>query len=102
MNTTGEGLRDIGQERALQAAYDTWVYQFKMELLRRARTGQPFTSEDITDTVGLPSNGENNNNAVGALMSLARRRGLIRKTGRMLPSRRPRSHARYLMEWEGA
>lgn len=103
--TTGLARKAEGQALAADAAPDDWTDRFRSALRELAATGEPFTSEDVTDRAGLPAGGigTNRNNAVGALMASAgaARPKLIRKTGRHVPSRRPSSHAATLTEWIG-
>lgn len=93
-------------ERAARNAADVaaWNGQARLAVLALAATGEPFTSEEVTARCGLPRGtvGTNRNNAVGALLSGAARRGLIRKTGRTVPSTRVSSHGAALAEWVGA
>lgn len=99
------GLQDKedAQARALAAATVDWRARAMAEIERLARVGAPFTSEVVTAVVGLPRHAirMNRNNAVGALMSAAAKRGIIHKTGRYVPSQRRRSHGAMLAEWRG-
>lgn len=101
--TTGETLRDNGLRVALDAAPDPWAAQAKREIVRLASQRVPFTSEDVTRSVGLPRGtvSSNANNAVGALIAAASRRGLIVRTGQRVRSKRASSHAAELTEWVG-
>ena len=68
--------KEQGQAQAWTTADEQWKAAAMTELLRRAATGERFTSEDITNTVGLPSGDTalNRNNAVGALIGSAVKR----------------------------
>lgn len=59
-----------------------------------------FSIDDVIDLIGLPSEGQNKNNAVGALMAGAAKRGLIRAIG-YTESKRAGSHGRAVRLWEG-
>lgn len=102
--TEGKALALQGQERALAAADDDWKAEFRAEALRLAGIGLPFTSEDVLDTVGLPTNaiGQHKNNSVGAMMFALAREGVIVKTGTHSVSQRPQSHGREITDWVGA
>jgi hypothetical protein len=93
-----------GQENAISASDPRWLSDAKQAILTLAAFGRPFTSEDVTERVGLPRGvtGTNKNNAVGAIMSAAARRNIIRKTGRHVLSKRASSHGAELIEWIGA
>ncbi len=95
-------LRDEGMALAEEAAHEELKMEFRSEASRLASLGVVFTSEDITETVGLPrgSVGTNQNNAVGAMMNGLSRYGRIKRVGSRL-SRRPGSHAAELAEWIG-
>lgn len=71
--------KEQGQQQAWTAADEAWKQAAMTELLRRAASGERFTSEDITNTVGLPSGDTalNRNNAVGALIGSAVKRKQI-------------------------
>lgn len=100
---SGIELRATGQSLAAAAAPDDWQGTFRAAVRDLARAGAPFTSEDATARAGLPTRhvATNRNNAVGALMTSAARAGVIRKTGRRVPSSRPSSHGAELTEWIG-
>lgn len=94
--------RDAGMTAALDAKQE-WNGRAHLVLLRLALSGNPFTSEDITQAVGLPHGGQgmHKNNAVGSLFSSASREGLIRPTGRILRTRNKASHSHMIIEWIG-
>lgn len=100
---TGEARRDAGQQIALTAADGDWKQTAREALRDLADSGRGFTSEDLTDRVGLPSGdvGANRNNAVGALMSWAVRSGLIVEVGQTRSTRRT-SNAAKLSRYVGA
>ncbi len=100
-----ESLRakDEGVREAVEGADEDWKGSFRRVVELLADEGRPFTSETAVDVVGLPSGeiGTNLNNAVGGMMSGMATRKIIFKTGRRVPSTRPRSHGAELTEWTG-
>jgi hypothetical protein len=89
-----------GQDRAISAVSDLYKYKFDRVLREFAAKGLPFSSEDITAIIGLPSQGQNKNNSIGGLMSGAAHMGLIRKFG-WTTSKSVNSHAREIRLWIG-
>ena len=63
-----------------------------------ARTRRPFTVDDVRDLgVEEPDHG----NRWGGLFGAHSKRGLIRRTGRTLPSRHPERNGSRVPEWVG-
>lgn len=93
-----------GMGNALLGTKEEWRAAFRLHAAALARSGKPFTSEDVVAGVGLPAGGvsKDRNNAVGAMMNGLARAHTIRKTGRRVLSRRESSHAAELVEWVGA
>lgn len=100
---TGKTLKEEGMAQAREAGdVQRWRVAFGEAVTMLARRGEPFTSEDVTEIVGLPrETKQNRNSAVGAMMNGYASRGIIRKTGRRVQSRHPQSHAREILEWMG-
>lgn len=101
--TTGDELKAEGMANALVASPDEWRALARETVEWLAERGEPFTSEDLTRYVGLPNpdaTEANRNNAVGAIISGAARRGLIRRVG-IENARRAPSHAAALGVWVG-
>lgn len=100
----GRAERDAGMARALEAAHTEWKDAFR-SAVDLQKVGK-FTSEDITDIVGLPYGGigQHRNNSVGSMMSglAGGKSPVIIKTGHHVPSRNRSSHAAELTEWTGA
>lgn len=95
-------LREQGTTQALTVAPEPWVDAFTRVVEAHAAAGAPFTSEDVTRVVGKPrGDGENKNNAVGALMMRLARRLHLRRTGQTRISTHPQSRGRLLCEWQG-
>ena len=83
---------------------DEWERAAKHAIWQAARTGQPFTSEDITAMVGFPdhlghrANGPNNR--IGLLLNkVAKSYGLRRID--MKAAKNPQAHGRLLTVWQG-
>lgn len=102
--------KEIGQARAIAAASMTYKQHFDnaIDYLCNANLamGVPFgkttfTIDDVIDLIGLPAKGQNKNNAVGALMAGASKRGLIRAVG-YTESTRAGSHGRAVRLWKKA
>lgn len=99
---SGEQLKLDGMFAAAAAAAGEWHDDARNTIRELAATGEPFTSEDVVAVVGLPRGNvaTNRNNAVGAIMSAAARRGEIRKVG-YRNAKRPALHAAALAVWVG-
>jgi hypothetical protein len=100
---TGPELKQAGMQLAFDFAPVDWKRLARAAIEELARSGRPFTADDVIAIVGLPrpAEGSNRNNAVGAMISGAGRRRLIVKTGEYVTSRRPLSHARMIAVWVG-
>lgn len=100
--TTGTERREAGEQIAMAAA-GSWTLAAHEAMRTLAASGRTFTSEDLTDMVGLPSGdvGTNRNNAVGAVVSWAVRTGLVVAVGQT-KSTRARSNAAKLSVYVGA
>jgi len=64
--------------------------------------GWLFTSEDVTEAIGLPTRETemNKNNSVGALMNGLAKTGTIANTGSRVKSKRVSSHGAELVVWQ--
>jgi hypothetical protein len=101
---TGQALKAQGQALALNAAgMAEYRSEFNEQLRHLADKSWPFSVEDVTAVVGYPMQRglAPTNNAVGALMTGAAKRGLIVKVDRV-KALRPSSHATEITEWIGA
>lgn len=95
-------FRDRGAERALEAA-EQWKDRAWDALNVLAATHCPFTADHLIGCVGLPNDkAANANNAVGGVFLRGVKRGVIRETGRRVPSTRDGNHGRRQTEWVGA
>jgi hypothetical protein len=102
---SGLRLKEEGMAKALKPdALAEWKERFRSTVERWASEGKWFTSEDVTDYLGMPVSplGMNKNNAVGAMMNGLARRKVIVKTTMRLPSHKPSSHGAELVVWKGA
>lgn len=97
------GLADAqrGMAQALDAKQE-WALHAKTVLRQLCRTGRPFTSEDLTDVVGLPTGttATNRNNAVGAIINAYAKTGMIMRVGDR-PARNRSSHGHRIAVWQG-
>lgn len=73
---------------------------FRIALMKAAvehdRKGEPFTSEDVTAIVGMPTDADGSE--VGSLMRAAWQEGLIRKVGQT-SARRENQHGATITTW---
>lgn len=97
--------KDAGMALALEGPADLAEYgkRFSAAFDAVVKRGGTFTSENITEKVGLPLNldGSVNNGRVGALMgaSVSRWKDCVRRSG-FKPGRRVSAHARMISVWE--
>jgi hypothetical protein len=80
-----------------QGADAAWQASAGLVARRLAASGVPFTVEDITREVGLPSH----RNAVGSLVNTLARAGIIEWTGEMRQAQRGSRHANLNRVWIG-
>jgi hypothetical protein len=101
MTLEGDRLKDAGMAQAI-AAVPTWSQLARAVIEQLADRGTPFTSEDVTRIVKLPRGivRQNRNNAVGAVMAGAARRGIIRQIGTTKASRSSQ-HSAVIGVWIG-
>ena len=89
-------LRDKVIERAEAAEDDAWKAMAYNSGLALARSGRPFSIDDITEVVGMPRR----SNATGGIIMRLSRQGLIQRVG-VTPSRRLETHAHTNPLWQG-
>ena len=100
MSEQGDLFKQEGMEVAAEAV-STWSQEARNAIDYLAECEQEFTSEQVIELIGLPRQvGMNRNNAVGAAMSGAARRGVIRRVG-YRNAQRPESHSAVLAVWVG-
>ena len=92
---TGKELRDAGAQTVI-AHSGEWKHVAYAAILQLRMKEGGFTSEDLTEKVGMPPN---HPNAVGAVILRASRDGSIIWTGRVVSSKRPTCHAALLKVW---
>lgn len=103
---TGTILKERGMGRAIANSPEGWKEAFREEVKRQASTGLPFTSEDVTNVIGLPAGdgaGMNANNGVGAMMnSMARQGVIVSAPNRVTESQRDSRHGSRIGVWIGS
>jgi hypothetical protein len=67
--------------------------------LDRLPSGRVFTADDMIREIGVPGEGPNRNNVVGAVFSAASKQGRIRFAGRMRKSARVTRHGNVQRVW---
>ena len=96
--------RDAALQQVEQAANAVWKDIAYSALDRLARTQRPFTADDLTDLMAsryvLPPT-THNLKALGGVLAVAKKNGLIRMTGEYQASRRPGCHATRRGVWIG-
>jgi len=102
----GRALKEAGQALAVSPdAAEEYRARF-MDAARRvarasARSGRPFTAEDVTGIVGMPvEHGLPSNNSVGAWMRALAASGICRPCG-YAEARRAARHANMMRSWMG-
>jgi hypothetical protein len=93
----GERRRNEGMRKAASHVEDApWAAVADEEMARLARSGDPFTAEDLIGIVGKPST----DNAIGAMFGKWSKRGAIVSTG-MTKTTHALGHARRILVWKG-
>lgn len=93
-------LRDKGFELAKGAdRIQTWKAR-ALEWLKRQGVGYRFTADELIAGVGLPDEGVNRNNVVGAVINAWAHQGLITRTGYFKQSTRKARHGSVQRVWE--
>lgn len=97
----GAGLlaAEDGIGKALQAERVGLWKAAAFAWIARRQPGSEFTADDLVRELGLPDEGVNRNNVVGAVFSTASRAGTIRFAGRMRKSARVARHANVQRVW---
>ena len=91
------------QQPAARAISGDWQQAARHALWELANSGKPFTSEDVTDLVGLPdpsSTANGANNQIGLLIQRHARQYGIRRWD-LKPAKNPQAHGRQLTVWIG-
>lgn len=92
----GKKMAAVGMEKAWTAEGEEWKGLAWEVLIELASTGQGFNADDIREKLGEPARA----NAMGALFSKAKRRGIIHVVG-FRPMRNRRAHARTTFVYAG-
>lgn len=95
---TGDELKDEGMSKALKKEAAQLYRDHFVEALKTFPVRFRLTAEQLTAIAGRPPEGVSDN-AVGAIMAGMSKRGLIRKTGKMLKPGRKERHSNLLPEW---
>lgn len=78
-----------------------WNQAAMHALWELAHSGKPFTSEDLTDMIGLPNaSAANKNNKVGAFIQRNAYKMRLRRVDQV-KARNPQAHGRWLTVWVG-
>lgn len=96
-----EEARADGIERADEHADPEWRVSAMQGIALLARTGEPFTADDVLAYLDSVAQDTHNLSALGPVFLRAARAGLIRKTGRQVRTKLARRH-RDITEWIGA
>lgn len=90
-----EAAKEEAIDRVEEAAPDDWLDTAAEAIRARVDQGATFTTDDLWRELPKPPEPR----AMGAAIRAAVREGLIRKTGRYLPSERAICHGRPIPEW---
>lgn len=88
---------DIGMAKALVAEGPEWMLRALSAIRFLADRGGPFTSDDVRAMIERPRHA----NAIGAVMRMARKRGVIEPVGAE-PSSRPGRRGGMVRTWRKA
>lgn len=94
-----EARKADGQAKADASQPLAWKNNVDHVIAMLARTGRPFTSDDVSAITGDSPTGSRG--AMGSRFTTAARRGVIRRVG-YVPSRRPSVHMHPVAQWVGA
>jgi hypothetical protein len=93
---TGEQLRDEAIARVAANAPPNWIDDAINAIRHVSLKHRLLTSDDVWPLMIQPPEPR----ALGAAFQEAARRGIIRKTDRVIASRRPECHGRPIAVWE--
>ena len=96
-----QGWHDAEKGMALANGADRvkeWKERAERHLMSLS-AGSEFTADDLVQKIGLPDEGENKNNVVGAWINGKRNDGRITFTGRFLKSNRVSRHTGLQRVW---
>lgn len=97
---SGRRARRTGQRFADLNTFDPHRRLVLDEISRRARTGVPFTSDDVVEDAfgSVDANPLGSSGSLGALFTKAANEGTIRAVG-FAPSRRASRHGAWIRQW---
>lgn len=95
----GERLRDDGMAKARGRQSNFEFNHAASQFFFALNISETFTPDDLIRRVGLPDEGANRNNAVGAWINGMAKAGYIRWTGKVVKSERSDRHAGMNKEW---
>lgn len=95
--SSAKTARDKAIARVAAATPPTWAAVTRQVVLRLARSGQPFTTDDVWRRVSHPPEPR----ALGAVMVALQKAGKIRPRDEWRLSERRECHARPIRVWEG-
>lgn len=102
LDRQGSTAADAAAQAAEDAADPAWRWAAKVFLREAIRSGEPFTSADITERLRESGFSTRDGRALGAIIRSASRAGLIKPTGRVLTSPLPDHHSGLSREWVAA
>jgi len=95
----GEQAKEEGQSNALKAMRVELWKELANDWFAARYKGTEFTMDDVVRNAGLPDQGANRNNVLGAWMAAKAKRGEIEWTGEMVRSRRVTRHVGLQRVW---
>lgn len=95
----GRQKRDEGMQKARGRQSNFEFNHAASQFFFSLKIGEVFTPDDVVRAAGLPDEGLNRNNAVGAWINGLAQSGFIQWTGRTVKSRRVDRHAGSNKEW---
>jgi hypothetical protein len=94
-----ERLRDEGMAKVRGRQSNFGFNHAASQFFFSLKVGDIFTPDDVVAYAGLPDEGLNKNNAIGAWINGLAQSGFIRWTGRTVKSQRVHRHAGSNKEW---
>lgn len=95
----GAALRDEAIERVADAADDDWKEAAFLAVKRIAALRSEFTTDHVWEALQEIDVSTHEHRAMGAVMRAACTDGVIEKTDRVVPTRRPGAHRRPVTVW---
>lgn len=98
MNAAAQA-RDEAVERVGRHADARWKAKALAVVARLARNCGEFTTDDVWEALSLVGESTHEPRALGAIMTMARKKGICVPTDRYVPSERRACHARPVRLW---